>query len=155
MNPQDFVLLAIEAVGGNVVGRAKLENIIFFAALHTDSLDMFRYRERDGVLHSRRVQDALDALRKAGALAEYIDWRYCVAGGSMELSRHEFDVTYFGAEFAAGLRSDHKYAAVVQALDRCKGLLSWMLGVDDDILFGAAKNMFEKYRNECGLDQHG
>ena len=144
MRPQDFVLLVLETVGGNVVGCTKLQNIVFCAAIHTDSLSMLRYKESGGVQHSHRVSDAITALRKAEAISVYCT--FTVYGdGNWDVPIHEYDVTYSGEKFVDGLCGDPKYTAVVQALNDGKQWLSMLAELAENELTTVTQTLYEDY----------
>ena len=100
MNANDFVLLAIYAMGGEIRGKTKLQKTVYFLGLMTGQLDDLGYRAHFYGPYSDEVADAANRLKAVG----FIDQSAAGAGSvdrfGFEVSRTDFALIEDGKEIA-------------------------------------------------------
>lgn len=108
MDARDFVALTLLAAGGHVQGKTKLQKLVYFVAVLTDTIDELGYRAHFYGPYSDEVADAVGQLRAIGAVDQNVtDWGLDRAG--FEVRRHDFRLNEAGERFAgtvARRRSD-------------------------------------------------
>ncbi|MBI3910900.1 MAG: hypothetical protein HY320_08195 [Armatimonadetes bacterium] len=107
MRPHEFVLLAMETMGGQVQGRTLLQKCVYFLAMLTDNLPLLDYGPHYYGPYSGIVSDAVGALRSLG----FVDERRVGLGMSdrsgFEMARHDYSLTADGKKIAALKRQQH------------------------------------------------
>src|SRR5690348_15751358 len=88
MNTYDFVHLVLSASNGQIRGRTKLQKLVYFAGVLTDSLDALGFRAHYYGPYSSAVTSAVEELRSLGFLEERI-----ATGGTMD--SHGFEVARY------------------------------------------------------------
>src|SRR5262249_40853843 len=68
MDPNDFVVLAILAMGGEIQGKTKFQKAVYFLGLLTGCIDDLGYRAHFYGPYSDDVANAIDRLRTIGAV---------------------------------------------------------------------------------------
>jgi uncharacterized protein YwgA len=101
MTPYDFVHLTLHAYGGEIQGRTKLQKIVYFLGIFTNSAEDLGYRPHFYGPYSAAVADAVNRLKALGFLVEYTLGSGAIGAGGFEIARHDFRLTDEGARIAA------------------------------------------------------
>ena len=102
MDTRDFVALTILKKGGEIHGKTKLQKLVYFVGVLTDSLEELGYRAHFYGPYSDDVANAVGQLKVMGVVDQNVsDWGYDRAG--FEVKRYDFRLTDAGTEFAKGI----------------------------------------------------
>src|SRR5580658_4177757 len=100
MNSYDFVHLALDALGGKVQGRTKLQKTIYFLGVLTGNLDELGYRPHYYGPYSDAVASAVNRLKALGFLEESALQTGLLGEDGFEIARHDFILTEEGRSIA-------------------------------------------------------
>jgi uncharacterized protein YwgA len=99
MNTNEFVTLAILAVGGEIQGKTKLQKTVYLLGAVIDSLEDLGYRPWFYGPYSDEVNSAITWLKTIGAIDQNVSsWGYDQSG--FEVRRHDFRLNERGKRFA-------------------------------------------------------
>lgn len=123
MNTYDFVHLTLHALGGSIQGRTKLQKVVYFLGVLTDSLPELGYSPHYYGPYSAEVAGALDRLRSIGFLEQIVASGGSVDASGFEVARYDYQLTDAGkliAEAKAGMHAEEwrKLKAAAEVLSR-------------------------------------
>jgi uncharacterized protein YwgA len=99
MTTNDFVTLALLAMGGEIQGKTKLQKTMYFLGLLTDHLEHLGYRPHFYGPYSDEVNAAVTWLKTIGAIDQNVSsWGYASSG--FEMRRYDFRLNEQGKRFA-------------------------------------------------------
>jgi len=102
MDARDFVALTLLASGGHVQGKTKLQKLVYFVGVLTESLEELGYRPHFYGPYSDDVAYAITQLKAIGALDQAVsDWGYDRSG--FEVRRYDFTLNDSGRRYATGV----------------------------------------------------
>lgn len=102
MDARDFVAMTLLASGGQVQGKTKLQKLVYFVGVLTDSLEELGYRPHFYGPYSDDVAYAITQLKAIGALDQVVsEWGYDRSG--FEVRRYDFKLNDPGKTYAAGV----------------------------------------------------
>jgi uncharacterized protein YwgA len=106
MNTRDFVALTLQAAGGEVQGKTKLQKLLYFVGVLTDRLGELGYRAHFYGPYSDDVAYAIGQLKTIGAVDQNVtDWG--VGRSGFEVKRYDYRLNEAGQKFAEGLARRH------------------------------------------------
>src|SRR5579863_10430213 len=100
MNAYDFVHLVLNAMGGQIQGRTKLQKTIYFLGILTGNIDELGYRAHYYGPYSDTVAAAVNRLKALGFVEEGSLQTGMVGEDGFEIARHDFTLTEQGKEIA-------------------------------------------------------
>lgn len=99
MKPNDFVTLALLAIGGEVRGKTKLQKTAYFLGTMTDCLEELGYRPWFYGPYSDEVDAAITWAKTIGAIDQNVSsWGFDQSG--FEVRRYDFRLNEQGKRFA-------------------------------------------------------
>lgn len=102
MDLRDFVTLTLLATGGEVRGSTKLQKLIYFVGVLTDSLDELGYRPHFYGPYSDDIAYAVRQLRAIGVIdRNETAWGHDRSG--FEVTRYDYRLNEAGTKYAQGL----------------------------------------------------
>ena len=98
MDARDFVALTLMASGGHIQGKTKLQKLVYFVGVLTNSLDELGYRPHFYGPYSDDVAYAITQLKVIGALEQKVsDWGR--NGSGFEIRRYDFTLNDSGMRY--------------------------------------------------------
>jgi uncharacterized protein YwgA len=127
MDANDFVLLALFAVGGKIRGKTKLQKTVYFLGLMTGHLDDLGYRAHYYGPYSDDVADAVNRLRSVGFVEQSAAGCGAIDRSGFEVCRYDFSLTDDGKQIAEAKAAEKpdfwkKLQRAVTALDKAGNL---------------------------------
>jgi uncharacterized protein len=107
MNTYDFVHLALDAMGGEIKGKTKLQKTVYFLGLLTETVDDLGYRPHFYGPYSAEVAGAADRLRALGFATQTAASRGSVDQAGFEVARYDLRLTEEGARMAQAKAKEH------------------------------------------------
>ncbi len=101
METHEFVLLALQAVGGEIRGKTKLQKTVYFLGILTDQLDDLGYRAHFYGPYSDEVAEAVTVLKTIGVIDQNVLGAGTVNGAGFEVKRYDFRLNEQGERLAA------------------------------------------------------
>jgi uncharacterized protein YwgA len=120
MKAYDFVHLVLEAAGGEIQGRTKLQKMVYFAGVLTGSLEHLGYRAHFYGPYSSSVTAAVEDLRSLGFLEQRISGAGTFDPHGFEVARYDYKLTEDGRRIAQDKAHTrpHAWAKIKQAVTR-------------------------------------
>ena len=100
MDANDFVLLALRAMGGEIRGKTKLQKTVYFLGLMTGHLDDLGYRAHFYGPYSEEVADAANRLKSVGFVHRSVAGIGTVDRSGFEVCRTDFALNDDGKQIA-------------------------------------------------------
>jgi uncharacterized protein YwgA len=100
MDANDFVLLALRAMGGEIRGKTKLQKTVYFLGLMTGHLDDLGYRAHFYGPYSEQVADAANRLKSVGFVDRSVAGIGAVDRFGFEVCRTDFALNDDGKQIA-------------------------------------------------------
>ena len=100
MKTHDFVHLALDAAGGEIKGRTKLQKTVFFLGILTGHLDDLGYRPHFYGPYSDTVATSVNGLKSLGFVEESTASAGTINSRGFEIARHDFRLTEEGRKVA-------------------------------------------------------
>ena len=100
MDANDFVLLALRAMGGEIRGKTKLQKTVYFLGLMTGHLDDLGYRAHFYGPYSEEVADAANRLKSVGFVERSVAGMGAVDQSGFEVCRTDFALNDDGEQIA-------------------------------------------------------
>lgn len=101
MNAYDFVHLVLNAMGGQIQGRTKLQKTIYFLGILTGNIDELGYRPHYYGPYSDAVAAAVNRLKALGFVEEGSLHTGMLGKDGFEIARHDFTLTEEGKAISA------------------------------------------------------
>lgn len=145
MNTYDFVHLVLNAAGGKISGRTKLQKTVYFTGAIAGCLDRLGYRAHYYGPYSSEVTAAVDELRGLGFLSQHVSSSGAVNAQGFEIARYDYELTEVGKLVAEEKAVAHpiEWKGIQAAFDRMKAVRD----VDYVRLSIAAKSYFLQRAN--------
>ncbi len=102
MDTRDFVAMTLLASGGHVQGKTKLQKLVYFVGVLTDSLEELGYRPHFYGPYSDDVAYAITQLKAIGALDQVVSDRGYDRSG-FEVRRYDFTLNNSGKRYTDGV----------------------------------------------------
>ncbi len=100
MDPTDFVLLALHAMGGKIAGKTQLQKTVYFLGVLTGHLDDLAYRAHYYGPYSDDVADAVNRLRSVGFVDQQVAGCGTVNKFGFEVCRYDYKLNDDGKQIA-------------------------------------------------------
>ena len=100
METHEFVLLVLQAVGGEIQGKTKLQKTVYFLGILTDHLEGLGYRAHFYGPYSDEVSDAVTILKTIGVLDQNVVGGGKVDEAGFEVKRYDFRLNEQGKRLA-------------------------------------------------------
>lgn len=114
MNPLDFLLLALDALGGSVRGRTMMQKKVYFLGLLTGELESLGYRPHYYGPYSPTVADAVTQLKVLGFIREETKSAGVSDNSGFEVARQDYSLSDDGR--AVVERAKRREAEMVRKL---------------------------------------
>ena len=101
MEPHEFLLLVMRAVGGEIQGKTKLQKTVYFLGILTDRVDTLGYRAHFYGPYSSEVAEAVMSLKAIGVLDQNIVGGGTVDDAGFEVKRYDYRLNHQGQTLAA------------------------------------------------------
>jgi uncharacterized protein YwgA len=140
MDPNDFIVLAILAMGGEIQGKTKFQKTVYFLGLLTGCIDDLGYRAHFYGPYSDDVANAVDRLRTIGAVDLTISSGGTVDRSGFEVRRYDYRFNEGGRRFAEA--TSRRYDDLWKRLQKATDLLKSAGDLDYVKMSIAAKTNF-------------
>lgn len=100
MTAYDFVHLVLHAAGGKIQGRTKLQKMVYFVGVLTDTVEELGYRAHFYGPYSSTVSGAVEELRSLGFLEQKVAGGGALDPQGFELARYDYELTDVGKAIA-------------------------------------------------------
>lgn len=140
METHEFVLLVLQAVGGEIQGKTKLQKTVYFLGVLTDRLEELGYRAHFYGPYSDEVAGAVTLLKAIAVVDQNVVGGRAIDEAGFEIRRYDFRLNDQGRELATAKSRQH--AEVWQRLEWAAETFSRAGDLDYMLLSIAAKTYF-------------
>jgi uncharacterized protein YwgA len=140
METREFVLLVLQAVGGEIQGKTKLQKTVYFLGILTDHLEGLGYRAHFYGPYSDEVAGAVTLLKAIGVVDQNVVGGRSVDEAGFEVRRYDFRLNAQGQKLAAAKAK--QYPEVRKRLEAATQTFNQAGDLDYMLLSVAAKTYF-------------